>query len=201
MTSTIAQQETRGTSGEANDRTMRRRGCSTLAVAAGFHRGRRAVARHRRDSAPPASVSPWGEPMREPSLNLLALAYRCLYRGRHVPHGDARAERTDAPRARGRSHRDRRRRGRRCRSGSARPESGVVSHFARRHRATTGVARRGSAPRPECASTVAIISIPHTYSHVIEKRPCTKSLRSFGTTARSKRRSRSTRRPSAIRRC
>ena len=79
MTSTIAQHQTRGTSREANDRTMRRRGRSTCAVAAGFiavvvlSLGTDEIL-HLLQVYPP-----WGEPMREPSLNLLALAHRCLF--------------------------------------------------------------------------------------------------------------------------
>ena len=79
MTSTIAQHQTRGISGKANDKTMRRRGRSTLAVAASFiavvvlSLGTDEILHF-------LQVHPaWGEPMREPSLNFLALAYRCLF--------------------------------------------------------------------------------------------------------------------------
>jgi hypothetical protein len=79
MTSIQAQHHTRGTSSELNHRTPRRRWRSAAAVAAGFiavvvlSLGTDEVLHLLR------VLPPWGEPMREPSLNLLALAYRSIF--------------------------------------------------------------------------------------------------------------------------
>jgi hypothetical protein len=79
MTRIAAQYQPRGSSIERNDGTHGRRGRSAAAIAAGFvavvvlSLGTDEVLHLLR------VYPPWGEPMWEPSLNLLALAYRSIF--------------------------------------------------------------------------------------------------------------------------
>jgi hypothetical protein len=79
MTQTATQHHTRGTSTELADSTSRRRGRSVAAVAAGFL----AVVVLSTVTDEVLHLlrvyPPWNEPMREPSLNLLALSYRSIF--------------------------------------------------------------------------------------------------------------------------
>jgi hypothetical protein len=79
MSQTRTEYQTRTTSGERNDTRRTQRGRSAAAIAIGFV----AVALLSVGTDEVLHLlgvyQPWGEPMREPALNLLALTYRSIY--------------------------------------------------------------------------------------------------------------------------